>query len=216
MDHPRGTVARFQMEQGKLALNRFGTFKSRVAGVNLYHLGMRLSPAVQRSERLLNCVIWIRADHAPDDPWDSLRRFLIGEANVRQDLRTILMNTGLLFRGLKERFILHRGLPRKLDAIYVEATCEQLPNPDSRITLSDQRDRLGMRIPRIDWRVSEEEARAMLRITELMVEQLSRIGLEPPVPEDCVRDGAMFPQTIRDVAHPTGAVSIRKSCGYRK
>ena len=118
------------------------------------------------------------------------------------------MNTGLLFRGLKAHFILHRGRPRKLDALTLDAMCEQLPNPDSRITLSDRRDPLGMRIPRIDWRVSEEEARAMRRITELMVEQLSRMGLEPPVLEEWVRDGAMFPQTIRDIAHPIGTTRM--------
>ena len=86
--------------------------------------------------------------------------------------------------------------------------CEQVPNPSSRITLSDRRDRLGMRIPRIDWRVSEEEARAMRRITELMVEQLSRMGFEPPVFEDWVRDGAMLPQTFQDFAHPTGTTRM--------
>jgi choline dehydrogenase-like flavoprotein len=125
------------------------------------------------------------------------------------------MNTGLIFRGLKDYFILHRGLPHKFDAINLEVMCEQLPNPDSRITLSDRRDPLGMRISRIDWRVSEEEARAMRRITELMLEQLSRMGLEPPVLEEWVRDGATFPDTIRDIAHPTGTTRMADdpACG---
>jgi choline dehydrogenase-like flavoprotein len=152
----------------------------------------------------------------PDDPpWDSLKRFLRREANVRQDLRAIVMNSGLIFRGLRDYFILHRGLPHKLDEINLETMCEQLPNPDSRITLSDRRDPLGMRIPRIDWRVSEEEARATRRITELMLEQLSRMGLEPPVLEEWVRDGAMFPDTVRDIAHPTGTTRMADdpACG---
>jgi hypothetical protein len=42
-----------------------------------------------------------------------LKRFLRREANVRQDLRAIMMNSDLLFRGLKDYFILHRGLPHK-------------------------------------------------------------------------------------------------------
>jgi hypothetical protein len=163
MDHPRAFVARFQVKQGRAAMNRFGVFKSRAADANRYQLGVRLSPAVQRSEQLPNCAIWVFAFNSrPDDPpWDSLKRFLTREANVRQDLRAIMMNSDLLFRGLKDYFILHRGLPHKFDAITLEAMCEQLPNPDSRIILSDRRDPLGMRIPRIDWRVSEEEARAM-------------------------------------------------------
>jgi len=217
MDHPRAFVARFEMKPGRAALNNFGMFKSRAAGANRYQLGVRLSPAVQRSEQLPNCAIYLAMFNAgPDDPpWDALKRFVRREANVREDLRAILMNTGLIFRGLRDYFILHRGLPHKLDAINLEVMCEQLPNPDSRLTLSERRDRFGMRIPRIDWRVSEAEARAVQRITGLMVEQLSRMGLEPPVVEEWVRDGAMFPDTVRDIAHPTGTTRMADdpACG---
>ena len=217
MDHPRASVARFQAKQGRAAMNRFGVFKSRAADANRYHLGVRLSPAIQRSEQLPNCAIWVVAfNFGPDDPpWDSLKRFLTREANVRQDLRAIMMNSDLLFRGLKDYFILHRGLPHKFDTIDLEAMCEQFPNPDSRITLSDRRDPLGMRMPRIDWRVSEEEARSMRRITELMLEQLSRMGLEPPVLAEWVRDGAMFPDTLRDIAHTIGTTRMADgpACG---
>jgi len=48
----------------------------------------------------------------------------------------------------------------------------------------------------------------MRRVTELMVEQFTRMGIEAPVLEDWVRDGAMFPQTLRDVAHPTGTTRM--------
>jgi choline dehydrogenase-like flavoprotein len=208
MDHPRGTVARFPMEKAKAVVRQFGVFKTRAADSNLYQRGMRLSPAIQRSEQLVNCAIWLGEHVAPDDPWDPLMRFLRREADVHLDLGAMLMNSGLLVHGLKEYFIAHRVLPRKLHAVTLDAMCEQLPNPDSRLTLSDRRDRLGMRIPRIDWRVSESEALAMRRITELMAEHLSHMGLEPPVPEDWVRDGAMLPRTIRDVAHPAGTTRM--------
>jgi nucleoside-diphosphate-sugar epimerase/choline dehydrogenase-like flavoprotein len=210
MDHPRTSVARFQMKSGRAAMDQFGVFRSRAADGNRYHLGARLSPAIQRAEQLPNCAAWIFAFNSrPDDPpWDALKRFATREANVGKDLRAIMLNADLLFRGVKDYFILHRGLPHKCDAVTLEAMCEQLPNPDSRITLSDRRDPLGMKIPRIDWRVSEEEARAMRRITELMLKQFSRMGLEPPVLEGWVRDGAMLPDTIRDVAHPIGTTRM--------
>jgi choline dehydrogenase-like flavoprotein len=217
MDHPHVSVARFKVKQGKAAMNRFGVFKSRATNANRYHLGVRLSPTVQRSEQLPNCAMWVFGfrSRQDDPPWDSLKRFVTREANVRQDLREIIMNSDLLFRGLKDYFILHRGLPHRFDAITLEAMCEQLPNPDSRITLSDRRDPLGMRISRIDWRVSAEEARAMRRITELMLKQLSRMGLEPPVLEEWVRDGGMFPDTMRDMAHPIGTTRMADdpACG---
>lgn len=207
MDHPRGTVARFPLDKAQPVLSHFAMFKSRATG-GLYQHGMRLSPAVQRSERLLNCAAWIDEGIAPDDPWDSLIRLLRRDPNARLDFRVMLANSPMLAYGLKEHFISHRALPRKLDQVTLEAMCEQLPNRDSRITLSERRDRLGMRISRIDWRVSEEEARAMRRTTELMVQQLSRTGIEPPVLEEWVHDGAMFPETIQDIAHPMGTTRM--------
>ena len=39
---------------------------------------------------------------------------------------------------------------------------EQLPNPDSRVTLSDQRDGFGVRRTRLDWRLTELETRTMV------------------------------------------------------
>jgi choline dehydrogenase-like flavoprotein len=92
--------------------------------------------------------------------------------------------------------------------------CEQVPNPDSRITLSNRPDRLGMRISRIDWRVSEEEARTMRRMAEIMIEQLSSMGLNPPNLEQWVSDGELFPQTFRDVAHPSGTTRMASDRAY--
>jgi len=154
--------------------------------------------------------MWIsRSPGGPDDPpWDSLKRFVRREADVSSDLRAIVMNSDLLFRGVKDYFILRRGLPHRVVAITLDAMCEQVPNPASRVTLSDRRDAFGIRIPRIDWRVGDEEARALRRITELMVEHLSRMGVEPPVVEEWVRDGEMFPDTVRDIAHPFGTTRM--------
>lgn len=215
MDHPRGPVASIPMEKAKAALSQFRILRSRGPNANLFHHGMRLSPTIQRSEKLLNCAIWIRDLRRPNDPQDSLTHFLRGESNARQGTNAMLANAGLRAYDLKEHLSSRRGLPAKLLAVTLDAMCEQRPNPDSRLTLSERRDRFGMQIPRIDWRVSEDEARSMRRITELMVEQFSRAGLEPPALADWVRDGGLFPQTIRDAAHPTGTTRMAAdpACG---
>jgi choline dehydrogenase-like flavoprotein len=67
---------------------------------------------------------------------------------------------------------------------------------------------LGLRISRIDWRVSEEEARTMRRMADLMVNQFSLMGIDPPDLAEWVRDGDMIPQTFQDVAHPTGTTRM--------
>jgi choline dehydrogenase-like flavoprotein len=208
MDHLRGPLATFRLREADAAVNHFGAFKSLSTGNNVFQPGFRLSPTTQRSERLLNCSAWVQKYIAADDPWDMLIRFLRREPHARPNLRSMLANSGLVIYGLKEHFISHRALPRKLAKVTLEVMCEQVPNPDSRITLSSRRDRLGMRISRIDWRVSAEEARTMRRMAELMVNQFSYVGIDPPELADWVRDGDMIPQTFHDVAHPTGTTRM--------
>lgn len=40
------------------------------------------------------------------------------------------------------------------------SACEQIPNPDSRVTLSDEVDALGMQRIRLDWRLTEQDRRS--------------------------------------------------------
>ena len=208
MDHPRGQVARFPMENAKAVLSHFRQLRSCVGEPNFYHRGLRLSPAIQRSEQLLNCSIWVREHRGRHLRGKIDGEIIDGEINARPGLRTALSNAGLVVFDVKEHLTSRRGLPGKLHAVTLEAMCEQRPDPDSRLILSNRSDHLGMRIPRIDWRVSEDEARTIRRITELTVEHFYRVGLESPVLEDWVRDGAMIPRAIRDAAHPTGTTRM--------
>ena len=208
MDHPRDTVARFPLTEADAVLHQFGVFKANTPGANTFQRGMRLSPTVQADEQLPNCATWVNQWVSPDDPWESLTNFVRRVPGARPDVRALLRDRRLIMRGLKQYFISHQVMPRKLAQLTLEAMCEQLPNPDSRITLADRRDRFGMRISRIDWRVSAAEARTVKRTTQLMIDQFSRMGLKPPVAEEWVRDGAMFPPTVVDIAHPTGSTRM--------
>jgi choline dehydrogenase-like flavoprotein len=54
---------------------------------------------------------------------------------------------------------------------------EQDPNPDSRVTLSAQRDRLGMMRAKVDWKISETERRTARLFNGYIAEELKRLGL---------------------------------------
>jgi choline dehydrogenase-like flavoprotein len=182
----------------------------RAAGAdgNLFEAGLRLSPDVQRKERLLNCAGWIHEDLAVDDPWPAAKRLLRGRANLREDAGVLLRNAGLLTRAFHSYFVARRGLPRKRSALSLDCMCEQVPNPESRVTLSDSRDDLGQPIPRIDWRKDSQEPRAMRRFAELAIEEFPRLGLPAPVLEPWVRDGLMCPDHFEDNGHPTGTTRM--------
>jgi choline dehydrogenase-like flavoprotein len=65
-----------------------------------------------------------------------------------------------------------------------------------------------MPLPRIDWRINADEHRTMRRMAELVVQQLIRLGIEPPVLDEWVRNGEAFPDSFRDIAHPSGTTRM--------
>ncbi len=56
------------------------------------------------------------------------------------------------------------------------ATCEQSPNPDSRVTLMDVTDTFGMRRGRLDWRVVDSDWTRAVRSLELAADGLAASG----------------------------------------
>ncbi len=54
---------------------------------------------------------------------------------------------------------------------------EQAPAPESRVTLSDERDRYGQRRVRLDWRLSELDLKTIRRSQELLDQALRQSGV---------------------------------------
>jgi choline dehydrogenase-like flavoprotein len=54
---------------------------------------------------------------------------------------------------------------------------EQEPNQDSRIGLMSRRDRTGLPLPELDWRVGERDFADVRRTIELLAEEVERLGL---------------------------------------
>ncbi|KKZ84045.1 choline dehydrogenase [Rhizobium phaseoli] len=211
MDHLRGPTAFFSVAGSAALRRRFGRYNVRG---RFFRAGLRLSPAIQRRERLLNCAGWLGEVLAPDDPWDSLRRFAARKPSLPRDIFSVARNVPLLVHGAVDYFGSRNGLPRKLQDLTLDCMCEQMPDADSRVTLSQRRDRFGMRLPKVDWRSHPDEARTMHRMAELTAAELARIGFPRPVLADWVRDRAPIPQSFVDVAHPTA--TTRMSCDPKK
>ena len=205
MDHLRGPVGRFDPSRSGRLQGSFGRYNVRR---HLFRAGLRLSPQVQQAERLLNTAVWLGEVVAEDDPWNAVRRIIRGRPHLPGDLRAIGANAGLLARGLKSYLVDRTGAPRKLDSLTLDCMCEQRPDRDSRVTLSDRRDRFGLRLPRVDWRVHDDEARSVRRTAFLAAQELSRMGFPPLDLDAWIRDGASFPDTFHDVAHPSGTTRI--------
>lgn len=144
-----------------------------------------LNQRVQTEKQLLSVHGTVMFDDAPDSGVVALKQLFTilirgtkpRPGELRRFLREALTSPSDLCR-LGYRFCIEKrsGTPRK-GPIYLGAQAENAPNPDSRITLSEARDRLGMRRTKLDWRVGELERRTLWEYIRTVASEFERLGL---------------------------------------
>jgi choline dehydrogenase-like flavoprotein len=98
---------------------------------------------------------------------DVVRRVLGASRGERESMIPDLL-------GGAATFFYHEGFePGPADAIEIVARVEQVPNPDSRITLGAERDALGMPRAHLDWRLTDVERHSIIRSLELFGAELA-------------------------------------------
>jgi choline dehydrogenase-like flavoprotein len=81
-----------------------------------------------------------------------------------------------IYRAIKRRAI--KIFNKKRIKLYsLENMSEQVPNPDSRITLSSDKDRLGLNRVRLDWRLSPIDIESAIRTQEILDQEFRHAGL---------------------------------------
>jgi choline dehydrogenase-like flavoprotein len=110
---------------------------------------------------------------------------------------------------------LNRGLPHKLTSLSVDVLAEQKPDRESRITLSNNLDRLGIPMAKAKWRIQDDERRTIIRLAHLVRHSFGQAGLPEPVLEPWVMDGRPEDGVIIDMAHTMGTtrMSDNPQCG---
>lgn len=207
---------------------------------HMYMHGLAIGPELQQEEHLLNAAVYLLEQRSPDDPWDALKRLLRSQSKrPLADLATVLASPGLLAKGLAMRLFesgafperirgnivdvlmrvnpnlvvrefQSRGVPHKLDGLVMDGICEQPPDPDSRITLADQRDRLGVPLARVDWRIAPESRRTLSRMGQIVTAEFKRVGLPAPSLDQWIAKGRPEDCAIIDMGHTLGTTRMAK------
>jgi choline dehydrogenase-like flavoprotein len=189
MAHPH-TMRQVIVPAGRLASGIYGDFfhgRAVMARISL-------PAALQRQEALLNYSANLHALYlAQDSPgWLALRKAILSLSPSRRSdpfirfppygrkgvsLREILdmmrrpdrtAIAGALRLFQPNRFI--RGF-------VLESKPEQAPNPDSRVTLDDERDAFGLRRVKVDWRTLQIDRRTAVRGEEIVDAELRRLDI---------------------------------------
>ena len=212
MDHPRDfeLIARVDRGEADRFRDLFGPYKlDSSRGRHEFSYGFRLSPERQRAERLLNTAAWPFETLAADDPFEAAKRLAMGpRVSTLRDAARVAFQPRAVLHGLRPRLLHKQKVRRKVERIGFLVSSEQAPDADSRVTLGERRDRFGLPISRVDWRVGELEGRSHAALARTIGTEFARLGLPPVRLADWVRDGTWENANFVDGCHPSGTTRI--------
>jgi choline dehydrogenase-like flavoprotein len=209
--------------------------------IHLVMPGVVLKKAVQEQEQLLNCAAYMTELREADSPLNALKRLLRFECDrPYADLIELASSPGLIAKYLGARAFEHalvpeaiqrlvvrallkkfpnyavrefrsRSVTNRLVGIQIDGICEQCPDPESRITLSETRDALGLPLPRINWRIDDRARSSLMRLGQLLETELPRAGLPKPKLDGWIAQGRPDDGLIIDMAHTAGTTRISEN-----
>jgi choline dehydrogenase-like flavoprotein len=217
MQHPRGGVASITggSDLGLKLQDVFNVFTRRRPPQ--YEVGFALSQEVQAKEKLLNCSAVLQYDADPASGWelikDKLRRSVRRSSNPSTPKRRLtLFDVALIARNVWRRGFLGGHSLVAPRSVRVVVDVEQVSQAQSRITLADNRDDLGMRRVSIDWRLSDLERTTARRFAELLRDQFRALGIGEVVLEPWLdADGPIPEWALVDNVHHMGATRMGRT-----
>ena len=160
MDHynvPLGTLALAEEVEPDSYVFGIGRTDAIERDGERFLAGLTLTDDVQREERLLGANVTLNEISEPPEGSDAVAA-LVGD-------------------------VTHRGRGRLYE---LHGRVEPTPNPESRVTLTDRTDALGVPVADLHWAFDPADAASLLRTTEILARELGRAELgrihvpEPP------------------------------------
>ena len=212
MDHPRDfeLIARVDNSDAHRFRDLFGPWRlQNPRGRHDFSYGFSLSPERQRAEGLLNAAAWPYEVCPEDDPFYALRRLARGpRTTALRDFGHVVSHPALLLRAARDRFVTRQKVRHKVERIGFLVSSEQLPDPDSRVELSDRKDWLGLPITKVTWRVGELEAKSQAVLAKTIASEFDRLGLPKIRVADWVREERYADANFVDGCHPSGTTRM--------
>lgn len=221
MDHPRlhsGIVKLRKQFRGNKLYDIKHQDKSRIVRAHDTSVAAQfvLTPETVAQEQVLHARVWLRSVFVGEDSAAvaALHRFTqtyLRDANMNlrplPDLLAMLRDP---FSVLG--YILARAFPVRplLRGIRFEIIAEPDPNPASRVTLSNERDALGMPRVAVNWRLGPLVRKTFERTLVIVSEELARAGVADAVlPDPICTDN--WDQTLDSTWHHMGTTRMHDS-----
>ncbi|MGB5833814.1 MAG: GMC family oxidoreductase [Thiohalocapsa sp.] len=166
MQHPEVDTGTLFVHHWPALARVFERFKTE--GFNT-RAGIFLTDQAQRSNQVLAWAATLHPSGQADPDYDAVEVPGTGPTPAQRALSQAMI-------GMSARIDGASGA-REPGEIRVRSRCEQAPNPDSRVTLGEERDALGLPRARVDWRLGELDRHSIETANRRLAEEIGRIGL---------------------------------------
>jgi choline dehydrogenase-like flavoprotein len=180
LDHPNGHCAVVTSSDVPRLQDLYGLlYRGRIR----YLPRLVLSAEVERAEQVLSCAAYPVFHFGEDSGIEASRRVyraIMGRRRperLAHELKQIAREAPRLGRVAYRRIARGRSARVAPRSITLQIHAEQAPNPDSRVTLSAQRDRFGQPLPKVDWRLTDLERRTAEVMVGAVADEFRRLDL---------------------------------------
>jgi choline dehydrogenase-like flavoprotein len=138
------------------------------------------SADVVRREGLLNCAFYLVPDSRAGCSDGVRAAATLYRAIRRRPLPAgLAAHAGAALRGLPDvaRARAPTGRRPQPEVVALRVQAEQAPNPESRVSLDEARDSVGLPRARVDWRIGERDRSSIRRVQEILDQELRSRGL---------------------------------------
>ena len=179
---------------GKLALNERVVRTEKLLNQNVQLIPANLDPptqAVPGVESARAVVDALRRGKKLTAPSEHVR-------NILSDIDSVLSQGA----GKVKSMLLGR---KQVPAFYFATMMEQIPNPESRVTLGPERDVFGQNRVQLDWKITGQDIRSAVRTLKIIGGALEKAGLGRFVPQ---LEGEIPPSNTEGGYHHMGTTRM--------
>lgn len=138
---------------------------------------------------------------------DLLRGVDVPDIGLRQLGRNVTRGLGDVSRSLALQAV---ELARPRGRLALRTTLETTPNPESRVTLGERRDRFAMPRIQVDWRLNPNDRRGLNRLHDVLRTEFERLGLGR-IYEDPSLGNAGWPLSMSGGMHHMGTTRMHEN-----
>jgi choline dehydrogenase-like flavoprotein len=209
-DHPNGHTAIIAGADAPRLQELYGLlYRGRVR----YLPRLVLSDELQSSEQVLACAAYPVFHFGEESGIEAARRVYRSAkqrqrpAQLRRELGRMAADAPRLARVAFRRLARGRSAGLRPQLVTLQTHAEQAPNPDSRVTLARERDRLGVPLPKVDWKLTELDRRTHEVMVGVVGEEFRRLGLGDARAEPWLGDSG-WTGHVDDAFHHMGTTRL--------